>query len=77
MKSMSQDNKNKPGEFTNAMSMLSQIGVSIAVCLAVGILLGMFLDHILGSSPWLLIIFSLLGVVAAFRSIFELANKGK
>ena len=65
----------KPGELISATAMLSQIGISIAACLIVGVLVGRFLDSLLGSSPLLLIICSLLGAVAAFKSIFDLAKR--
>ena len=55
--------------------MISQMGVMIAACIAVGVLLGWFLDNLFGTSPWLLLLFSLIGVGAAFKSIFEFANR--
>ena len=77
---MPQDKDNKPsgerpGEFISATSMLTQIGVSIAACLIIGVLLGRFLDNLLGASPVFLIIFSLLGAAAAFKSIFDLTKR--
>ena len=72
---MRKNNDNERGELVGATSMLSQIGVSIVACLLVGVMLGRFLDNLLGSAPWLLILFSLLGVAAAFRSILELAKR--
>jgi len=73
---MSQNDKKKPYDLLSAIAALSQLGLTIAACVVIGILLGRFLDNRLGSSPWLLIIFSILGALAAFRSIFEFA-KGK
>jgi ATP synthase protein I len=57
------------------MSVLSQIGITIIACIGVGIFLGWFLDDLLGTSPWLLIVFTFLGIAAAFKSIFDFANK--
>ena len=62
-------------EFARALAVLSQIGITIIVCVAVGIFLGWFLDRLLGTSPWLLLVFTLFGIVAAFKSIFEFAKK--
>jgi len=62
-------------EWVKALSMISQIGVMIAACIVVGVLLGRFLDARLNTSPWLTIVFSLLGVAAAFKSIFDFASK--
>jgi len=74
---MSQDNNNKQqrNEFARALSVLSQIGITIIACIAVGIFLGWYLDSLLGTSPWLLIIFTFLGIAAAFKSIFDFAKK--
>ena len=59
-------------DFLQALAFLSQIGISIAACLVVGIFLGRFLDNLLGTSPWLLLVCSLLGVGAAFKYILGL-----
>jgi len=72
---MARDNKDQRGEFARAYAQLLQIGIMIISCLAVGIFLGWLLDRLLDTSPWLLLVFSLLGVVAAFKSIFDFAKK--
>jgi len=71
---MPDDNKGHDG-FMRALTFLSQIGITILACVAVGILLGRFLDSLLGTSPWLLLVFTLLGIVAAFKSILDIAKK--
>jgi ATP synthase protein I len=43
-------------------------------CVFVGVFLGRFLDSRLKTTPWLLLVFSLLGVGAALKSFFDLAN---
>ena len=58
-----------------ALTFLSQIGITIIACVAIGILLGRFLDNLLGTSPWLLLIFTFFGICAAFKSIIDLAKK--
>ena len=67
----------QPNEFAKALSYLLQIGISIIACLAVGIFLGWLLDRYLGTSPWLLMVFTFLGIGAAFKSIFDFAKKIK
>ena len=69
------DNKKKRNEFVKALSMLSQIGIIMVACVLIGVFLGSFLDKRLGTSPWLLLVFSLLGVAAAFKSIYDYAKK--
>jgi len=72
---MSRDDNGQGKEFMRALSVLSQIGITIVVCVAVGIFLGLLLDRLLGTSPWLLIVLTLLGIIAAFKSIFDFARK--
>ena len=70
------DKKKKRGVL-RALSFSSQIGITMAACVFIGVFGGRFLDGWLGTSPWLLLVFSLLGVAAAFRAIFQLAKKAK
>jgi len=72
---MSRDKKPQQNEFARAFAVLLQIGVTIIACLAVAIFLGWLLDRLLGTSPWLLMTFSFLGIGAAFKMIFDFAKK--
>jgi len=62
-------------EFFRAVAFFSQVGITMAACVFVGVMLGKFLDERLGTSPWLLLVFSLLGAGAAFKSLFDLGKK--
>lgn len=44
----------------------SSIGVTLVVSTVVGGLIGYGLDRLLGTKPWLLILFTILGIVAGF-----------
>jgi len=72
---MPHDKKNQVSGFIAALSLLTQIGITIVACIGIGIFLGWFLDRLLGTSPWLLLVFTLLGIAAAFKSIFDFAKK--
>ena len=65
----------KSKDFVKALALLSQVGIMMAVCILVGVLIGRFLDGLLGTGPWLLFLFSFLGVGAAFKSLFDLVPK--
>jgi len=67
--------KPQQNEFVRAFSVFMQIGVTIIACLAVGLFLGWLLDRLLGTQPWLLMVFSFLGIGAAFKMIFDFAKK--
>ena len=47
----------------------------VVVCLIGGILLGNYLDKRFGTSPWLLLLFTLLGLAAAFKAIYDQGKK--
>ena len=72
---MPREKKPQQNEFAKAMAHFLQISVSIIACLAIGIFIGWLLDRFFGTSPWLLMIFSFLGIAAAFKSIFDFAKK--
>jgi ATP synthase protein I len=44
----------------------------MAALVFIGVLLGKHLDGFFGTSPWLLLLFSLLGAGAAFMALFNL-----
>ncbi len=54
---------------------LSTVGIEIGVALAIGILIGWYLDRLFGTSPWLTIAFTIFGIVAGFSNIIRLARK--
>ena len=72
-----QDQSDNHREYARAYSVLSQIGISIIACVAIGIACGWFLDRWLNTSPWLLLVCTLFGIIAAFKSIFDFAKKQK
>ena len=67
----SQERKN----ILKAMGLMSQIGLTVVACVILGVFLGRFLDNFFGTTPWLLIIFSLLGCISAFKGMIDLAKK--
>ena len=72
-----QDKKGLRGGATRGMARITEIGVTMAACVLIGVFSGKYLDRWLGTSPWLLLLFSLLGAAAAFRAIFLMAKKGE
>lgn len=51
------------------------MGSSIATCLAVGVVLGLGVDHELHSAPWGLVFGIVLGTVAAVVSVVKLVRR--
>jgi len=62
------------GTVVRALSFFTQVGVTIFACVFLGVILGRFLDRVLGTAPWLLLACSLLGTAAAFMELFRLAK---
>lgn len=68
------DNKQKQPENRGTLKAIvnfSQIGVTMAASVLIGVFLGKFIDGLCGTSPVFLLIFSLLGVGAAFKAVFN------
>ena len=69
------NNNGSHNDIFKALAYLSQIGITIFVCVALGLFIGWLLDRWLGTSPWLLIVFILLGIAAAIKSIVDFAKR--
>ncbi len=67
-----EDDKRK---FYKQFAKISAIGLEMGLSVAVGLAIGYLLDRYFGTKPWLTIIFLLLGIVAGFRSLFSLARE--
>lgn len=40
----------------------------------IGVIIGKYLDRALGTRPWLLLVFSLLGVLSVMKFLFEISK---
>jgi len=58
-----------------AMSLITSLGFSMVGCVGLGIFLGWVLDRWLGTSPWLILVFTFLGAVAAFKTMYEMCKR--
>lgn len=56
-----------------ALALLSQLGLSMAACVFAGVMAGKLLDRWLGTSPWLLIVCSIIGAAASFKVMYDMA----
>jgi ATP synthase protein I len=54
---------------------LSSLGLILPSSIAVGLFLGYFLDRWLGTAPWLLLAFTVLGIVSGLLSLFRALKK--
>jgi len=61
--------------FSKQLLQASSIGINLVLSTFVGLAIGYGLDSLFHSSPWLTIIFLILGIIAGFRELIRLANK--
>lgn len=59
-----------------ALAMVSQIGITMLVCVFVGVWVGNWIDQKLNTPGIFLIIFIIIGVVSGFLNIYKLLTKG-
>lgn len=57
------------------LSLISQMGLLMAIPIFGCLFLGNYLDHLLGTGPFLLLIFVILGVLSAFRNLYVYGMK--
>lgn len=62
--------QDKPSGALEVLSTAGTIGLHLVSATFVGLAMGYFLDKWLGTEPWLLLIFLILGIVAGFRDVF-------
>lgn len=58
-----------------SLGFLSSIGISLVAATFIGLAMGYYLDKWLGTSPWLTLIFLLIGIVSGFRNIYVLTAR--
>jgi len=66
--------KEKRAQDNRSMVRAYKIAIELAVAMFVGLAAGWFLDQWLGTTPWLMLIFFLLGVAAGFRNVYKAAQ---
>jgi ATP synthase protein I len=49
----------------------SSVGLELGLAVVVALLFGMWLDGKLGTQPWLMLVFLVLGLVAGFRNVLR------
>jgi ATP synthase protein I len=59
------------------LGFMSSIGMAMAFSIAIGALVGFYLDKYFDTKPWLFFIFLGFGIVAAFRNLYILYKKAK
>ena len=53
----------------------SSVGLELGLAVVIGVLFGRWLDGELGTTPWLMVVFLVLGFVAGFRSVVRAVGR--
>ena len=67
---MPQDN----GRWIRKAGQASSIGLVMVISIAIGYFFGSWLDRVFDTSPWLMLVFTLMGIVAGFIQMIRIAN---
>ena len=58
-----------------AASLMTQLAMGSIACIAISIFIGLFLDNRLGTTPVFILIFVFLGIIAAFKYMYDTAKR--
>ena len=64
-------------QIIKAFALLTQLGLTMAVCVLIGFGIGRFLDVLLGTSPVLMVIFVFIGAGAAIKAMYDIVKDWK
>jgi len=67
--------KGKNKEYLDLVFDAGTMGIQLVVSTFIGMAMGYYLDKWLGTEPWMLIIFLILGIVAGFKNVYHEAKK--
>ena len=57
------------------MGQYGSIGLQMGLSVAIGLVIGLALDRHLGTTPWMALVFLILGVIAGFLALFRLVKE--
>jgi ATP synthase protein I len=69
--------KNDTRQIFRDLGYYSSLGLMVALSIMIGFFIGLFLDRWLGTTPWGMFVFLILGIVAGFRNILMVMKKSK
>ena len=57
------------------VGLASTLGLSIVIATFIGLALGLWLDRVFNTSPWLTVILLIVGIIAGFRNFYLFMSK--
>ena len=61
----------KDRKLLRMLGALSTVGITLVVATVIGYLIGHYLDGRYGTTPWLTLVFLLLGITAGFKNLYD------
>ena len=58
-----------------SLGLVSSMGISVALAIAIGVYMGLTLDKWFGTKPWFFFIFLFIGIAAGFRNIYVISAR--
>jgi ATP synthase protein I len=57
------------------LAVASSMGIAMVLATVIGLTAGYYLDKWFGTSPWLTIVFLILGIIAGFKNIYVITRR--
>jgi F0F1-type ATP synthase assembly protein I len=57
------------------LAMVSSMGISVVLAIAIGVWFGLTLDRWFGTKPWFFYIFLFIGIAAGFKNVYVIAGR--
>jgi ATP synthase protein I len=57
------------------VGLASTLGLTIVIATFIGLAVGLWLDRVCKTSPWLTVIFLVVGIIAGFRNFYRFMSK--
>lgn len=70
---MSDDRRRRTAASLRRIADASSLGLAFPIAMAIGYFWGRWLDRLLGTAPWLTVVFSIFGVAGGFVNAFRVA----
>jgi len=70
--------KNQSGSLADSfrtIGALSTVGISFVLAIVIGFACGYYLDKWLGTGPWLLLVFTVFGLIAGIMNVYKTAGR--